>query len=488
MFVGGAKALVAIPATICHASCGSFDNQAHLEHSSEQTFPVTQLNLLRLLPSSLRQKIEHRAGLGRILDNIAWLSMDKVIRMGLGLTVGVWLARYLGPDQFGQLNYAIAFVGLFATLTGLGLNGIVVRDIVQDPDTANTTLGTAFVLQVLGGIVAVPLIVGTIEWLRPDDTLSKAMVSVLGLSLIFKSAEVVKYWFESRIQVRYTVWIENAAFLVMTGIRIAMILQHAPLMAFVWITLAEAATVSIALLAIYAKVGGQMANWQPRLERARSLLADSWPLLLSGLAIFLFMRIDQLMIGLLADDREVGIYAAALRLSEPWYFLPSAIASSVFPLIARHSPENAKDYYVKLGRMLRVVISLHVAISLFFMFGASYIVEFLFSAQYRESAPILALHVWTGVFQAMGIISGQWMVYEGLVMLALLRNVCGAVVSLAMNVILIPKFGGIGAAVTALTSVVFAYYLFDLLTPRTRPMFWLKTRAMLLWGRHDPLR
>ena len=450
--------------------------------------PVTQLNLLRLLPRFIRQKVEHRAGLGRILGNVAWLSMDKVIRMGLGLTVGVWLARYLGPDQFGQLNYAIAFAGLFGTLAGLGLNSIVVRDIVQDPDTANVTLGTAFFLQFLGGVIAVPLIVVAIAWLRPDDALTKAMVSVLGLGLIFKSTEVVKYWFESRIQVRYTVWIENAAFLVMTGIRIAMILQQASLMAFVWITLAEAVAVSIGLLVIHAKVGGQMDVWRPRLQRAWSLLADSWPLLLSGLAIFLFMRVDLLMIGLLAGDREMGIYTAALRLSEPWYFLPTVIASSVFPLIARSATENAKDYHAKLSRMLRLAIWLHVAISLLIMFGANYIVEYLFSAPYRESAPILALHVWTGVFQAMGIISGQWMVYEGLVMLALLRNVCGAVVSLAMNVILIPKFGGIGAAVSALSSVVFAYYLFDFLSPRTRPMFWLKTRAMLLWGKHGPLR
>lgn len=408
--------------------------------------------------------------------------------MGLGLTVGVWLARYLGPDQFGQLNYAIAFVGLFGTLAGLGLNGVVVRDIVQDRDTANSTLGTAFYLQLLGGVIAVPLMVGAIEWLRPDDTLTKAMVSVLGLSLVFKSTEVVKYWFESRIEIRYPIWIENAAFLVMASAKIVMILQQASLMAFVWIAIAEAVMVSIGLLAIYAKVGGQMSKWQPRLERARSLVADSWPLLLSGLAIFLFMRIDQLMLGLLAGDRDVGIYTAAIRLSEAWYFIPSVIASSVFPLIARHDPKSAKDYGVKLGRMLRIVIWLHIAISLFFMFGASYIVEYLFSAQYRQSAPILALHVWTGVFQAMGIISGQWMVYEGLIMLALLRNVCGAIVSLAMNVVLIPQFGGIGAAVSALTSVVFAYYLFDLLSPRTRPMFWLKTRSMLLWGRYDPLR
>lgn len=408
--------------------------------------------------------------------------------MGLGLTVGVWLARYLGPDQFGQLNYAIAFVGLFGTLAGLGLNGVVVRDIVQDRDTANSTLGTAFYLQLLGGVIAVPLMVGAIEWLRPDDTLTKAMVSVLGLSLVFKSTEVVKYWFESRIEIRYPIWIENAAFLVMASAKIVMILQQVSLMAFVWIAVAEAVMVSIGLLAIYAKVGGQMSKWQPRLERARSLVADSWPLLLSGLAIFLFMRIDQLMLGLLAGDRDVGIYTAAIRLSEAWYFIPSVIASSVFPLIARHDPKSAKDYGVKLGRMLRIVIWLHIAISLFFMFGASYIVEYLFSAQYRQSAPILALHVWTGVFQAMGIISGQWMVYEGLIMLALLRNVCGAIVSLAMNVVLIPQFGGIGAAVSALTSVVFAYYLFDLLSPRTRPMFWLKTRSMLLWGRYDPLR
>ena len=177
---------------------------------SKSLTATTQFGLFRLLPAFIkRNRTTFRTY--KILDNIAWLFLDNILRMGVGLLIGVWVARYLGPEQFGQLNFAMAFVGIFGAVAGLGLNGIVVRDIVREPETANITLGTAFVLQASGGVFAVALIIGTMAWLRPDDTLTKTLVAIFGLGLIFKSTEVVKYWFESQVQSRYTVWIETVS-------------------------------------------------------------------------------------------------------------------------------------------------------------------------------------------------------------------------------------------------------------------------------------
>ncbi|NCC25319.1 MAG: flippase, partial [Deltaproteobacteria bacterium] len=169
---------------------------------------------MNITPPFIRRRIEHRPNLVKIVDNIGWLFFDKILRMGVGLFVGVWVARYLGPDQFGLLNFALAFTGLFGAIAALGLQGIVVRDIVRDPESAPVTLGTAAILQLVGGLVAYLLVLVIIAYLRPDDALSRSIVAILGSMLLLKASEIAVFWFESQVQSKYTVWVQNGAFLV----------------------------------------------------------------------------------------------------------------------------------------------------------------------------------------------------------------------------------------------------------------------------------
>jgi O-antigen/teichoic acid export membrane protein len=213
---------------------------------------------LRLLPATLREKVKHRPNLLLALSNTGWLFADKVVRLGVGLLVGVWIARYLGPEQFGLLNYAVSIVALFGAVASAGLNGIVVRDLVNQPDTANETLGSSLALQLAGGLVAFSLAVVAVGLLRPDDPLTRLVVAVLGFALVFKASDVVRYWFESQVQSRYVVWVENGVFLLLAAIKVGMILAHASLMAFVWASFAEALLVALGLFAIAARRGGQL--------------------------------------------------------------------------------------------------------------------------------------------------------------------------------------------------------------------------------------
>jgi PST family polysaccharide transporter len=390
------------------------------------------------------------------------------------------VARYLGPEQFGQLNYAIAFVGIFGAIAGLGLNGIVVRDIVREPESANTTLGTAFVLQVVGSLIAVALIVGAIAWLRPDDTLTRAMVAILGLSLVFKSTEVVKYWFASQVQSRYTVWIENGAFVIMAGVKVAMILRQAPLMAFVWITLAEAVLIAIGLPIIYTTRGGALGAWKPRIARAKSLLRDSWPLILSGLAIMIYMRIDQIMLGQMLGAREVGNYAAAVSISEVWYFIPIMIASSVFPSTIETKTHSENLYYQRLQTLFNMMVLASVAIAVPVTFFSDWIVELLYGSDFRQAGGILTITIWAGVFVFLGVASSNWLLAENLQTISFYRTAIGALINVSLNYLLIPEYGAQGAAFATLVSYGFAAFFFDLLNKKTRRIFYMKLRALLL--------
>jgi O-antigen/teichoic acid export membrane protein len=182
---------------------------------------------MNLMPTFVLRRIAHRPELVKIIDNIGWLFFDKILRMGVGLFVGVWVARYLGPEQFGLFNFATAFTALFGAVATLGLQGIVVRDIVNDPSCKEETLGTAALLHLIGGTLAYGLDHGGIFWVRPDDPLARTMVAIVGSVMLLQTGQVAVYWFESQVQSKYTVWVQNAVFLVMAATKVVLIFNHA---------------------------------------------------------------------------------------------------------------------------------------------------------------------------------------------------------------------------------------------------------------------
>lgn len=426
------------------------------------------------------KRLKNRPNLQKALANTGWLFADRILRMGMGLLVGVWVARYLGPEQFGLFNYATAFVALFGAVAGLGLNGIVVRDLVKQPEQANTTLGTALVLQLIGGFLALGLAVLAIGFVRPDDDLVKVMVAVLGSVMVFKATEIVKYWFEAQVQSKYSVWVENAVFLIIAGIKVALIMQQAPLMAFVWVVLAEAILVAVALLAIYAWQGGLLFAWRIDTQRAKALLNDSWPLILSGLAVMVYMRIDQIMLGQMLGDEAVGIYSAAVRISEVWYFVPTAIVASVFPSIIEAKKQSETLYYQRLQRLYNLMVVLSILVAIPVTFLSDWLVTILFGAEYQSAGAILAIHVWAGLFVSLGVASGKWFTIENKSDLMFYRTFLGALTNVALNFVLIPRFSVQGCALATLISYSLAAFWFDVISRNTRKTFFMKINAFSL--------
>jgi PST family polysaccharide transporter len=435
---------------------------------------------LALLPLFLRSKIAHRPNLQKILTNTGWLFGDKFLRMGVGLIVGVWVARYLGPEQFGLMNYAIAFVSLFAAVANLGLNGIVVRDLVQDPSGAGITMGTAFTLQALGGLCAFGLALVAIIYVRPNDALAKLTIALLALLMVVKATDVVRYWFESQIQSKYVVWTENGFFLFFAAIKIGLIVAEASLMAFIWAMFAEGLLVAVGLLGVYALQGGKLSAWRYRFNRAKTLLNDSWPLILSGLAIMVYMRIDQIMLGQMLGDESVGIYSAAVRISEVCYFIPISIAASVFPSIIEAKKTSETNYYQRLQKLYDIMVLLALAVAIPMTFLSNWIVTLLFGTAFQKAGAVLAIHIWAGVFVFLGVASGKWYLVENLQRISLYRTLLGAFTNIILNLILIPNYGAFGAAIATVVSYSVAAYFSDLLSVQTRIVFIMKTKSLFL--------
>jgi PST family polysaccharide transporter len=214
------------------------------------------------------------------------------------------------------------------------------------------------------------------------------------------------------------------------------------------------------------------------IKRAKSLLKDSWPLLLSSISITIYMQIDQIMLGHMIGDEAVGIYSAALRISAVWYFIPMAIVASTFPAILESKKRSEKQYYARLQKLFDLMVVISVGLALPTTFLSTSIVTLLFGEAYRDAGIILSIHIWAAVFVFLGVASSQWIIAEGRQVLSLQRSVIGAFVNVALNLWLIPVYGAVGAALATIISYSVAAFFADVIYKETRKIFSMKVRAL----------
>jgi len=431
---------------------------------------------VKFLPQFIREKLEGRHVLQKTISNTGWLFADKVTRMGVGLFVSVWIARYLGPEQFGLLNYAIAFVALFSALASLGLDGIVIRNIVRDPLSRDEVLGTAFILKLIGSVVAFLLIMITIYALRPHDSLTLWMVGIIGAGLIFQAFDSVDLYFQSQIKSKYSVVPKSTAFFLISALKIVFILANAPLIAFAWAGLAEIALGAAGLLLAYKIYGKKLRAWKVSFAQSGKLFNESWPLILSGLAVMIYMRIDQVMLGEMIGEKAVGLYSAATRISESLYFIPMALTSSIFPSIVEAKKLSESMYHSRLQSVYILMTWLGLSLAIIISFLSNDIIGILFGSEYVGSAIILSIYVWSGIFVYLGMASGQFLITEHLTKIALYRTGVGAIINVTLNIILIPAYGPAGAAFATLIAYACAtFFLVFIKKTRTQAKMMLKS-------------
>ncbi|MGO8975298.1 MAG: flippase [Steroidobacteraceae bacterium] len=418
--------------------------------------------------------------LRKVLHNTAWLMVDRIVRMGLGLLVSVWIARYLGLTQYGILSFAISFVALFGTMSTLGLDSIVVRHLVTGGADSNEILGTAFVLRLLGGMLAPLLAIGSIHFMEPNDPITVLLVNVLSVGLIFQAFDTIDVYFQAQVQSKVTVWAKNAAFLAASGIRVFLVYAKAPLWTFAVAQVTELALGALALTAMYRWRGGRVSIWRARRSRAIQLLQQSWPVILTGMAIMVYLRIDMVMLKFMQGDAAVGLYATATRISEVWYFIPVAIVSSVSPAIIR-AKDNPIIYYERIGKLFSLMSLIALVIGSGVALSSHWIIHTLYTEAFRGAAPVLAVHVWASLFVFLGVAQGPWDVSQNLLKLGFYRTLAGAVVNVLLNLVLIPKYSAMGAAIATVISYATAGVLANAFDSRTRPIFVLQLRSVFPW-------
>ncbi|MDX2495092.1 MAG: flippase [Desulfuromusa sp.] len=411
---------------------------------------------IKYLPKSLRAKIEGRDYLQNVVTNTGWQLAEKVSRVAVGLIVGVWLARYLGPDQFGIFNYALAFAALFSPFASLGLEDIVVRNIVRDPSRKDETLGTAFLLSLTGGVASFVIACIAIWGLRSDDPLSQVLVAIIAAGAIFQSFDVIETWFHSQVQAKYSVFARSAAFFSCSVIKVALIVTGQPLVTFAWVAFFEVILGASGLIIAYLSQRKKLWDWRFSGKNAVSLLKDSWPLLFSGIVIIIYMRIDQVMLGEIVGTEEVGIYSVAVRLAEVWMFIPMAIFWSVYPAIIEAGRTSETLMFDRMQQLYNLMVLLAYAAAIPMTLLSHWLVGTLFGEAYVRAGLMLVFLVWANVFTSLDIARSAYLSSMNWTKIHFVTVLLGAVLNIGLNIFLIPRFGGNGAAFASLFSYWFA--------------------------------
>ena len=415
-------------------------------------------------------------GFRRYFANTSWLFGEKVLRMVVSLIVGVWVARYLGPERYGLFSYAQSFVGLFAVIATLGLNNILVRELVKDESRRDILLGTAFCLKLLGAAAVMLLLAAAVHF-TSNDAYTNALVFIVASATVFQSFNVIDLYFQSRVLSRYVVFANTISLALLSLLKIACILLRAPLTAFAFLVLLDTIVLAAGFIFFYRLNKLSVRAWSFDQNTAKSLLKDSWPLILSGMVVAVYMKIDQVMIKEMLDSEAVGQYAAAVRISEAWYFIPMVICSSLFPAILNAKKQSEALYYSRLQRLYDMMVWMAIAVALPMTFLSDDIVRFLYGEAYSQSASVLMIHIWAGVFVGLGVASGKWYLSENLQQLLFLRTLCGGITNVALNIILIPVSGGLGAAIATLASQSMVCFFFDAFNEKTKNTFSMKLRS-----------
>lgn len=428
------------------------------------------------------KSLRNHEGFMKYFKNTSWLFAEKILRIAISLLLTAWLARYLGPEQFGIFNYALSFVAIFGVLSSLGLDKLVTKELLSHPQNSHEIMGTSFTLRLIGAILLLPLAAFSISIVRPDNDLIFIMVIIISSAFFFTSFEVIKYWFESHVQAKYSSIIDAIVIFTSSIIKGILIILEAPLVAFACVVLIESILLAVGLIIIYIKKSNKISDWKVSFVKLKYMLKESYPLILSGAVFVLFTRIDQVMLGSMVGDEAVGIYAVAVRISESWLFIPMIIATSLFPAMLNARKNNYTLYLQRTQHLLNLMAILGVSVAIGVIFVASPFMNLIFGESYSQSSSILIIHIWGMVFNAISIISFRYFLAEGLQIYSFYRAFAGLVLNIILNYLLIPLYGAVGAAVATAISQGVAVWLLNSISPKTRPMFLMQTKALMLIG------
>ena len=402
----------------------------------------------------------------KVAKNTMWILAERITQMIISLVVGVISARYLGPSNYGILNYGASLVTLFTAICKLGLENVIIKDYVDKRNENGKILGTAMVMRLFSSLLSVIAIVIIVCILKPNDSTILVVTILQSIALLFQAYELIDYWFQSNLNSKYVSIAKTIAYIIVAVYKVSLLILKKPVEWFAFSTSLDYIIIMLIILWMYKKNKGQKLEFS--LETAKSLIYRSYHFIFSGLLVTLYMQMDKVMIGSYRSDGEVGLYSAATTICSMWGFIPEAIINSVRPTLYE-AKKVSEDAYIKRQKILYAIV---FWISVIFAIGitvfSDLIINILYGKDYLQAKPALLISAWYPTFAYLGSARGPWIVINNKNKYSKKYIFWGAVINLILNAILIPKTGITGAAIATLISQIAVALIAPLIYKETR--------------------
>lgn len=410
----------------------------------------------KITPKKWRWVLSHD-GFRRYFANTGWMFFGQMFSLLVSFFIGAWLARYLGPENYGVLSYAVAFVGLFGFISSLGVDGILSRELVKYPEKRDELLGTAFRLKLIGGAAALILCVAS-AFIFEATPLIRLLIILFSVTYILQAINVISIYFQAEVKSKNNVKALFIATIISSILKVGVILLDKGVIWIMVVYVLDVFWQGAGFIQAYRKYGLKIKTWKFNEELSKKILKNSWPLMLASAAGFIYLRIDQVMIGVMMGNYEVGLYAAAVKLVEVWYFIPGIICTSLFPAIINAKKIGVELYKLRLRNLYILMAIISILMAIFISFLAKPIIYILFGNGYLESVNILKVYIWSSVGLFLGIAVTQYLMSENLVKTIFWLNFLAMLVNIILNLIFIPSLGLLGAAwATFISYLIFPF-------------------------------
>lgn len=420
-------------------------------------------------------------GFSRYFANTSWLFIEQLLRLGIGLLVGVWVARYLGPEQFGLMSYVLAFVAIFSPIARFGLDKLLVRELVSKTASVKEQLGTSYLLRLMGALIGFCLI-----WLASFATSQTQVVSlyilIVASALFFQSFEVIELYFQSQVQSKNIAISKLVQLFVSTALKLYFIWVKAPLLWFIFIFLIEQLVLVAALSWRYYQCA------QPSFITAfnrglfKQYLRQTWPIILSGIVLMVQTRIDHVMLKAMAGDATLGYFSAANRLIEALGFIPGLLVNALFPAILNAKQFSSLQYRWRMYNLYRLMMALFLLVAIPLFVWGEQIILLLYGTAYFPAGVLLSVMSLRVLLINYDVVRNAYLVAENRIVYGLISAALGALINVLLNFYWIPKYQAMGAVAATLVSFFITTFVFDLFHRAMRGNLFNMYKSFLLFN------
>lgn len=411
----------------------------------------------------------------KYVKNTSWIFFDFFFRQGLTAIIGIFLARYLKPEGFGVLGYSTVYLQILLPFALLGLNQILIREVLNNEEKRHQIIGTIFYLKLIAS-VSVYVIIGAIILIfeKGDNAL---YIAVASLSVLLSPLQVIDLYFQAKLKANLTAIAQQMAGVCSAILKLLGIYFKLPISYFVWLFVIETLITTVGFIYFYKSIGEQVKLWKFSRVRARLYSKEMLGVLLSSFFIAVYVRADQIMVKHMLDDVSLGLYTAAVKLCEPFYLVATLLVSSLFPAIINGLKISREEYLKRVNNMFSTLTWVAMFACIVVTILAKPIILGIYGDDYHDSIPTFIIYFWASVFVFQGVVAGQIFVLEKLQYYVATYTLFGALLNIILNYLLIPVMGINGSALATLLSYAFASVFFNGIFPKTRHILVLQLKS-----------